>query len=190
MSILTRLAHRATGTIAHLTISRPTKLNALNTPLLTQLPQAIDSLTSQHNDLICIILTGAGPKSFIGGADIAEMARLDSPASARSFISKVSQACRSIRECDVPVIGRVNGYALGAGLEVAVSCDVRVASSGAVFGMPEVCDIVGFTLLISYTIGSGFVARTNGRMGIIADTRSNRFELESLVLSKQLFSLG
>jgi enoyl-CoA hydratase/carnithine racemase len=67
------------------------------------------------------------------------MAHLDSPASARSFISKVSDACRSIRECDVPVIGRVNGYALGAGLEVAVSCDVRVASRGAVFGMPEVC---------------------------------------------------
>jgi enoyl-CoA hydratase/carnithine racemase len=139
MSILTRLTHRKTGTIAHLTISRPTKLNALNTPLLTQLPQAINSLTSQNNDLLCIILTGAGPKAFIGGADIAEMAHLDSPASARSFISKVSDACRSIRECDVPVIGRVNGYALGAGLEVAVSCDVRVASRGAVFGMPEVC---------------------------------------------------
>ncbi len=66
---------------------------------------------------------------------------MDSPASARNFISKVSAACRSIRDCPVPVIGRVNGYALGAGLEVAASCDFRVASREAVFGMPEVFDI-------------------------------------------------
>jgi enoyl-CoA hydratase/carnithine racemase len=66
------------------------------------------------------------------------MAALDSPASARAFISRVSEACRSLRECPVPVIGRVNGYALGAGLEVAASCDFRVASRRAVFGMPEV----------------------------------------------------
>lgn len=137
-TILTTLTRRPAGTIAHLTISRPTKLNALNTPLLSQLPTTLQSLTSQTPDLLCVILTGAGNKSFIGGADIAEMAALDSPASARAFISRVSEACRSLRECPVPVIGRVNGYALGAGLEVAASCDFRVASRRAVFGMPEV----------------------------------------------------
>lgn len=137
-SILATVTRRTKGTIAHLTISRPTKLNALNTPLLTQLPQTLHSLTTNHPDLLCVILTGAGSKSFIGGADIAEMAQLDSPASARTFISRVSGACRSIRECPVPVIGRVNGFALGAGLEVAASCDFRVACQGAVFGMPEV----------------------------------------------------
>ncbi|OOQ88290.1 enoyl-CoA hydratase/isomerase family protein [Penicillium brasilianum] len=121
-SVLTALTRRTSGTIAQLTISRPAKLNALNSPLLTQLPQIIHSLTANHADLLCIILTGAGSKSFIGGADIAEMARLDSPGAARTFISRVSGACRSIRECAVPVIARVNG----------------VACRGAVFGMPEV----------------------------------------------------
>jgi enoyl-CoA hydratase/carnithine racemase len=182
MSILTRLTHRTTGTIAHLTISRPTKLNALNTPLLLELPATIHSLTTTNKDLLAIILTGAGPKSFIGGADIAEMARLDSATSARTFISRVSRACRSIRECEVPVIGRVNGYALGAGLEVAISCDFRVVSSKAVFGMPEV-GVILFALLVYLR------DMRDGRERIIADKWFNRFGLESPASLKRLFSL-
>ena len=141
-TILTNITRRTTGTIAHVTISRPAKLNALNTHLLTTLPSTLKSITSANADLLAVVLTGAGPKSFIGGADIAEMAALDSPSSARSFISKVSAACSSVRDCPVPVIGRINGYALGAGLELAASCDFRVASRNAVFGMPEVCSSV------------------------------------------------
>lgn len=74
------------------------------------------------------------------------MACLDLPASSRSFISEISQICRRIRECTVSIFGSVNRYALGAGLEVAVSYDMRVASRGAAFRMPEVCDIVCSTL--------------------------------------------
>jgi enoyl-CoA hydratase/carnithine racemase len=136
--ILKAITRRKTGTVAHITISRPSKLNALNTPLLTSLHSTLNSI-SANKDLLAVILTGAGSKSFIGGADIAEMAALDSPSSARSFISMVSDACTAVRECPVPVIARVNGYALGAGLELAASCDFRVASRNAVFGMPEVC---------------------------------------------------
>lgn len=138
--ILTTLTRRPNGQkVAHLTISRPTKLNALHTPLLTSLPQTISQTTSQNPDLLALVLTGAGEKAFVGGADIAEMSRLQSPAAARAFIQKVSDACNAVRGCPVPVIARVNGFALGAGLELAVSCDVRVAARGAVFGMPEVC---------------------------------------------------
>ncbi|CAL5872795.1 uncharacterized protein PFLUO_LOCUS7064 [Penicillium psychrofluorescens] len=137
-SILTKLTPRATGQIAHVTISRPTKLNALNSALLAALPQTLSSLTTRHPDLLAVILTGAGPKAFVGGADLAEMAALDSPASARAFITRVHGACDAVRECPVPVIARVNGFALGAGLELAASCDLRVAREGAVFGMPEV----------------------------------------------------
>lgn len=72
------------------------------------------------------------------------MGTLDSPADARAFIQKVSEACAAVRECPVPVIGRVNGFALGAGLELAVSCDVRVAARRAVFGMPEVGSVPFF----------------------------------------------
>lgn len=136
--ILTNITRRKAGSIATVTISRPNKLNALNTALLDQLPKTLHSL-SQNADLLGVVLTGAGEKAFVGGADIAEMARLDSPASARGFITKVHTACDSVRRCPVPVIARVNGYALGAGLELAASCDLRVASSNADFGMPEVC---------------------------------------------------
>lgn len=67
------------------------------------------------------------------------MARLNSPLAARHFITKVHKACASLRDAPVPVIGRINGFALGAGCEIAAACDLRVAGRNAVFGMPEVC---------------------------------------------------
>ena len=92
---------------------------------------------AKRDDLRAVVLTGAGDKSFIGGADIFEMATLDAE-KARAFITLVHRCCNALRELPVPVIARVNGYTLGAGLEVAAACDLRVASSNAVFGMPEV----------------------------------------------------
>ncbi len=83
------------------------------------------------------MLTGAGDKAFIGGASIPEMAALDRDG-AREFITLVHQTCDCLRRLPVPVIARIDGYALGAGLEVAVSCDLRVATARAKFGMPEV----------------------------------------------------
>jgi enoyl-CoA hydratase/carnithine racemase len=82
------------------------------------------------------VLSGAGDKAFIGGANISEMSRLD-PGSARDFITLVHQTCDCLRRCPVPVIARIDGFALGAGLEVAVSCDLRIATDRARFGMPE-----------------------------------------------------
>ncbi len=92
---------------------------------------------SDEEDLRCVILTGAGKKSFIGGADINAMTDLD-PKTARSFISRLHSVCQSIRDCPVPVLARVNGYCLGAGMEIAAACDMRMASTTAQFGMPEV----------------------------------------------------
>ncbi|KAJ5455404.1 hypothetical protein N7475_010525 [Penicillium sp. IBT 31633x] len=110
MSLLTTLTTRPTGKIAHLTISH----------------------------LLAVTLTGAGEKAFIGGADLTEMAALRNPTAARTFITHVHDACAALRRCPVPVIARVNGFALGAGLEIAAACDMRVAGRRAVFGMPEV----------------------------------------------------
>jgi len=83
------------------------------------------------------VLRGAGDKAFIGGADIRAMATLD-PAGARIFITDLHRACDALRRLPVPVIARIEGYALGAGLEVAASCDLRIAAESAKFGMPEV----------------------------------------------------
>ena len=84
-----------------------------------------------------MILTGAGERAFVGGADIAELAHLDRD-TARDFISLVHRCCDGFRRLAAPVIARIDGYALGAGLELAAACDLRVASERAMFGMPEV----------------------------------------------------
>jgi len=84
------------------------------------------------------VLTGAGDKAFCGGANIDEMAQIASPEDARAFIEMVHGVCRAIRAAPVPVIARINGFCLGAGLEVAAACDLRIAGETAVFGMPEV----------------------------------------------------
>ena len=87
--------------------------------------------------LRAVMLRGAGDRAFIGGADITEMAKLDA-GSARAFITLVHRSCDVFRRLPVPVIARIQGWTLGAGLEVAAACDMRVASDGSRFGMPEV----------------------------------------------------
>ena len=124
------------GAIAHVTIQNAAKLNTLGSALMIEFVGAIEALGA-NEDLRAVVLTGAGEKAFIGGADIFEMASLDR-AGAEGFITLVHRSCASLRELPVPVIARVNGYALGAGCEVAAACDLRIASSNAVFGMPEV----------------------------------------------------
>src|SRR5262249_44843462 len=104
--------------------------------LMLELTAAVGRVGGEQR-LRALIVTGAGQKSFIGGADINEMSELD-PASARQFISRLHEACAALRNLHVPVIARIDGYCLGAGLEIAASCDLRIASVGSVFGMPEV----------------------------------------------------
>ena len=122
--------------VAVLTINNPAKLNTLNTPVMTDLLVAAEALATDR-DLRAVVLRGAGERAFIGGADIREMAGLDA-GSARTFITMVHRCCNVFRRMPVPVIARIEGWTLGAGLEVAAACDMRVAATGAQFGMPEV----------------------------------------------------
>ena len=131
-----RFDTRPGGAIAHLTIDNRAKLNTLDRALMTEFIATVDALAARQ-ELRALVLTGAGDKAFIGGASIAEMAALDRD-SARHFITLVHRTCDCLRRLPVPVIARIDGYALGAGLEVAACCDLRVASSRAKFGMPEV----------------------------------------------------
>jgi enoyl-CoA hydratase len=135
-SVSVRLDQRPQGTIAHVTIENAAKLNTLDSQLMISFVGQVEGLGA-HEDLRAVVLTGAGPKAFIGGANINEMAGLTAD-SAEGFITLVHRTCESLRDLPVPVIARVNGYALGAGLEVAAACDLRIASSNAMFGMPEV----------------------------------------------------
>ena len=127
---------REGGSVARLTIDNQAKLNTLDSGLMRDIVAAVEALYARE-DLRALVVTGAGDKAFIGGASINEMAELD-PASARAFITLVHETCDAFRRLPVPVIARIDGFALGAGLEVAVSCDLRIASSRAMFGMPEV----------------------------------------------------
>ncbi|MBI1774788.1 MAG: enoyl-CoA hydratase/isomerase family protein [Proteobacteria bacterium] len=131
-----RLDVRKEGTIATVTVDNRAKLNTLGSALMTEFIATVDRLAPMEA-LRGLVLTGAGEKAFIGGADILEMARLDA-AGARRFISLVHETCRSLRALPVPVIARIDGYALGAGLEIAAAADIRIASSRSSFGMPEV----------------------------------------------------
>jgi enoyl-CoA hydratase len=125
-----------TGDIVTVTYDRRDKLNALNAAGIAALSDTFKALADDQ-DMRVVVLTGAGPKSFVGGADINELKDLDAD-SGRAFISSLHDLFVLIRELAVPVLARVNGYSLGAGMELAAACDLRVASDNAVFGMPEV----------------------------------------------------
>jgi enoyl-CoA hydratase/carnithine racemase len=135
--VKTRIEERPHGRVAFVAIDNAAKLNSLTSQAMGDFVDAFRALAGEP-DLRCAVLTGAGEKAFIGGANIDEMAGLDSPGAARAFIEKVHGCCQAIRDLPVPVIARIDGYCLGAGLEIAAACDLRIASERAVLGMPEV----------------------------------------------------
>jgi enoyl-CoA hydratase len=137
MSVMVQRDERLEGgRLARLTIDNASKLNSLNRALMAEIIEAADGLAADPQ-LRLVVLTGAGERAFVGGADIGEIAALDRER-AREFITFVHRCCDAFRRLPVPVIARIDGYALGAGLELACACDLRVASGRALFGMPEV----------------------------------------------------
>jgi len=126
----------ASAGVAKLTINRPQSLNALNEQLLTELECAISHL-EQDDDVKVVVITGAGEKAFVAGADIKEMASLDS-FQGHSFALKGQKVMLALSKLKKPVIAALNGYALGGGLELALACDFIYASDKAKVGFPEV----------------------------------------------------
>ena len=121
--------------IAKITMNRPKALNALNSEVLDELDKCLDEIKA-NNDLRVLIITGEG-RSFIAGADIKEMSELGG-LEAKAFGNKGLSVFRKIETIPIPVIAAVNGFALGGGCELAMSCDIRIASNKALFGQPEV----------------------------------------------------
>jgi enoyl-CoA hydratase/carnithine racemase len=132
-----RYEDREGGGVAFVTLDREAKRNALDSDLMDQFANAFEQL-SHREALRCVVITGAGDRAFAAGADVEELASIMFPTEARSFINRVHACCEAVRSLPVPVIARINGHALGAGLELAISCDLRVAAAHATFGMPEV----------------------------------------------------
>ncbi|AXJ00919.1 enoyl-CoA hydratase [Cyclonatronum proteinivorum] len=125
-----------TDHICTLTINRPDKLNALNNQVLDELAEAVDFIEG-NDDIRAVIITGSGEKAFVAGADIAELSTLDEE-SGTEAAEKGQNLFSDIESLSKPVIAVVNGYALGGGTELALSCHIRLATQNAVFGLPEV----------------------------------------------------
>ena len=145
------------GTVAVVTINRPKVLNALDTATLDALRRVLVAL--QHDDAVrAVVITGAGDKSFVAGADINELAT-QSPAGGREHARRGQQVFDLIESLGKPVIAAVNGYALGGGCELAMACTLRIAADGARFGQPEInLGIIpgyGGTQRLARLVGSG-----------------------------------
>lgn len=129
------ITYEQEGFVGVITINRPKALNALNSQVLDELNDVLDSVDPDKTR--AIVLTGAGEKSFVAGADIGEMSTL-TKAEGEAFGKKGNDVFRKLETLPVPVIAAVNGFALGGGCEISMSCDIRLCSDNAIFGQPEV----------------------------------------------------
>ena len=134
--VTTRSSRTEHGNVHTVTVAHERRLNVLNTEIIEALRQTLKSIEND-GDARVIRLCGEGERAWIGGADIREMATLD-PRSARHFITGLHHLCDDLRTICLPVVAQIDGYCLGAGLEVAACCDLRLASTRTTFGMPEV----------------------------------------------------
>jgi enoyl-CoA hydratase len=146
------------GHVSIITINRPKALNALATEVLKDLEAVVKTVEADKDTYVAVI-NGAGEKSFVAGADIVEMKDKD-VAQAKEYSAYGNQIFRAIEQLHCPVIAAVNGFALGGGCELSLSCDIRIASENAVFGQPEVglgiTPGFGGTQRLARTVGVGF----------------------------------
>jgi len=144
--------------VARIFLNRPQKVNALDSAMLERLAAALEEAGA--DDTLRVIVLGGRGNAFCGGADINELASLDGT-SARSFITRIHRACAAARKAPVPVVARLHGAVIGAGLELAAACDLRIAARGTRFAMPEVrlgIPSVVEAALLPRLIGSGRAA--------------------------------
>ena len=123
------------GPVAFLTVNRPKKMNALNPQVIREIREALREMEGSQTR--ALVVSGAGDKAFVAGADIEGMTSM-SPAEAKNFSALSQEAFRLLERLPVPTIAAIEGFALGGGTELALACDLRVASESAIFGFPEV----------------------------------------------------
>ena len=174
-----------------ITINRPQALNALNSQVLEELDQVFSNV--DLNTVRCLVLTGAGEKSFVAGADIAEMSTL-TKAEGEAFGKKGNDVFRKIETFPIPVIAAVNGFALGGGCEISMSCDIRICSDNAVFGQPEVglgiTPGFGGTQRLARLVGAGMAKQLIYTARNIKAPEALRIGLVNQVVSAELDEAG
>ncbi|HEX8563904.1 MAG TPA: enoyl-CoA hydratase-related protein [Flavobacterium sp.] len=174
--------------IATVTINRPTKLNALNKATIAELHDAFAAL-EEDNHVRAIIITGAGDKAFVAGADIAEFANFSVEEGAQLAERGQELLFDFIENLDTPVIAAVNGFALGGGLELAMACHFRVASENAKMGLPEVSLGVipgyGGTQRLPQLIGKGKAMEMIMTAGMLTSAEAKEYKLVNYVVSQE-----
>lgn len=130
------IEHRYENGIGYVTINRPEVLNALNSKVFRELGEVFEEILL-NDEIRVVILTGKGEKAFVAGSDIRELQQC-TPLEARQFSMRTKKTQQAIANFPKPVIAALNGYTLGGGLEVAMCCDIRIASENARFGQPEI----------------------------------------------------
>lgn len=168
--------------IGRVRIRNAARSNALSTPLIVGITEAFGGLC-KHEGLRAAVLASDGDKSFIGGADLIELGALCAD-SGRLFITRLHQACEAIRSLPVPVVARIQGHCLGAGLELAASCDLRAAAEQATFGMPEVH--VGLPSVIEAALLPPMIGTGRAREMLLTGRRYSASEALSIGLVEKV----
>jgi enoyl-CoA hydratase len=174
--------------LATVTINRPKKLNALNSATISELSTAFETLEDDVN-VKTIIITGSGEKAFVAGADISEFANFSIEEGAR--LAKLGQESLFdlVENLSIPVIGAINGFALGGGLELAMACHFRVASDNAKMGLPEVSLGVipgyGGTQRLPQLVGKGKAMELIMTAGMISATDAKDCGLVNHVVTQE-----
>ena len=183
--------YEVNGAVGTITINREKALNALNSQVLDELNATLDSVNL--DEVRCLILTGAGEKSFVAGADIAEMSTL-TKAEGEAFGKKGNDVFRKIETFPIPVIAAVNGFALGGGCEISMSCDIRICSDNAMFGQPEVglgiTPGFGGTQRLARLVGAGMAKQMIYTARNIKADEAYRIGLVNQVVSATLNEAG
>lgn len=174
--------------LATITINRPSKLNALNSETIDELHDALE-VCNTNDDVKVIVLTGSGEKAFVAGADISEFANFNVEEGAALAAEGQNKLFNYVENLSTPVIAAVNGFALGGGLELAMSCHFRIASDNAKMGLPEVSLGVipgyGGTQRLPQLIGKGRAMEMIMTAGMIDANKALNYGLVNAVVSQE-----
>ena len=185
------ILYEVNGAVGTITINREKALNALNSQVLEELDATLDAVDLEN--VRCLILTGAGEKSFVAGADIGEMSTL-TKAEGEAFGKKGNDVFRKLETFPIPVIAAVNGFALGGGCEISMSCDIRICSDNAVFGQPEVglgiTPGFGGTQRLARLVGAGMAKQMIYTARNIKAAEAYRIGLVNQVVSAETHEAG
>ena len=185
------ILYEVNGAVGTITINREKALNALNSQVLEELDATLDAVDLEN--VRCLILTGAGEKSFVAGADIGEMSTL-TKAEGEAFGKKGNDVFRKLETFPIPVIAAVNGFALGGGCEISMSCDIRICSDNAMFGQPEVglgiTPGFGGTQRLARLIGAGMAKQLIYTARNIKAPEAYRIGLVNQVVSAEVDEAG